>query len=819
MKAQPRSRWWIFASVAALLLLGLSLNQLDTHKMYQNLQTQLAATGIKLTSSKLQLSAMYFGSIVLSDVEIQSDAFDLSAQRVFIDLDLPALLTGKALAQALYLQGADIDVLHSQEEIWLSLLKTEHFKLKRIHLSQSEIHFDAQHTTLEHVDLDIRDIGKNKNPRLELRANIGEGRLDAFGYLHLKRGEITRGFGRVRLHDIPLQQWLNQPLLQTLDGSVTIHMQQNKRWQAFGHVSALHKQQESFELRGKVTGHQQQFMHIEDMVLNMDGVGAVVLSGDCADTKTCHIKLDSQQLNLTPMLFLWDDTLQDKALTNVKVNQLALEMRWENQTFSSLGHAVWENLDYKGIHFDAGRLEFSGLQRHQADDWSLQQAFLFESKDETEFLQLQDARYQTHHTNLPFIFKHTALWQPVNHLLASVYPAVPKVEGKGRLDGVLEIQISQQKLGKVSVDVDASDAELRWHDYVKPQGIRLQVQGKSQADTDVEQAVYSILLADAYADVSYVAESWKFSHASMNFDDIQGVGVELASPWQQWRGLIAGQWTMQGGLKDGHIVDADVILLDFGMADDLLTGQLALRDGIWFSSDLTWLHGQQPIDIQLHRAGDFTITANQLDTSALLVMQQLPFLRQGKISSGSFVFPFAQLEGFSSRYTEKNETIVLQKVSASLNQGTLYAPWLHIQQRHDIWHYAGRLQVGDVMLNHWTWLQKQFQAHLAGRLYATVNLQADFDHHAKLLSWRGDGDVSVYNGKWLLDQRYIVADMLSLNLRKREQLSTSLYVEHGRDVGQGELRINEQADISGHVMWQAQRINLFNVWPNLQYLP
>ncbi|MDQ7004414.1 MAG: hypothetical protein Q9N67_05690, partial [Ghiorsea sp.] len=55
-----------------------------------------------------------------------------------------------------------------------------------------EIHFDQHHLTLEDVALDIRNIGKNKNPRIELQAHIGSGRIDAHGYLNLKQGRFIK---------------------------------------------------------------------------------------------------------------------------------------------------------------------------------------------------------------------------------------------------------------------------------------------------------------------------------------------------------------------------------------------------------------------------------------------------------------------------------------------------------------------------------------------------------------------------------------------------------------------------------------------------
>ncbi|MDQ7002333.1 MAG: hypothetical protein Q9N02_06555, partial [Ghiorsea sp.] len=237
MNMKGSSRRWIFASVMAAFVVTLIISNIDETKLYHALKTQLAQTGITLDTKGLSLSAMYMGSIYLNDVDIQTQAFTLHAEEIAIDLNLAALLTGKILPQALYIRFADINILQTEKEAWLNFVESGRFKLKRIDITQSEIHFQQQHITLEQANLDIRDIGRNKNPKAELRAHIGDGRIDAHGYLHLKHGKITRGFSRIKLVTIPLSFIAHHTTLETLTGSITAHMYQDKPWQAFGHLS------------------------------------------------------------------------------------------------------------------------------------------------------------------------------------------------------------------------------------------------------------------------------------------------------------------------------------------------------------------------------------------------------------------------------------------------------------------------------------------------------------------------------------------------------------------------------------------------------
>ena len=62
------SRRWIFASVVAALILGLTFTNIDETKIYNALKSQLAQTGVIFNAKSLILSPMYMGSINLNDV-------------------------------------------------------------------------------------------------------------------------------------------------------------------------------------------------------------------------------------------------------------------------------------------------------------------------------------------------------------------------------------------------------------------------------------------------------------------------------------------------------------------------------------------------------------------------------------------------------------------------------------------------------------------------------------------------------------------------------------------------------------------------------
>jgi len=110
---QRQLRTWFITSAAAVLALALGISQLDSNKIYHQLQSSLAASGIQLQADNLSLSLMYTGSIRLDNVHIQSDTFEADAQRLFIDLNLAALLTGEAVPQAIYLQFSDINIIQN----------------------------------------------------------------------------------------------------------------------------------------------------------------------------------------------------------------------------------------------------------------------------------------------------------------------------------------------------------------------------------------------------------------------------------------------------------------------------------------------------------------------------------------------------------------------------------------------------------------------------------------------------------------------------------------------------------------------------------
>ncbi|MDQ6989253.1 MAG: hypothetical protein Q9M19_05160 [Mariprofundaceae bacterium] len=824
MRKKQQSRHWIFASVAVVLLLFMSINKLNHQQLYHSLQQQLANTGIALQAKNIQLSWMYLGSIRLDGVNMQSDHFQLSAQHLFIDLDLAALLTGKALAQALYLQLADIDVEKNQTNTWLKLIDNDSFKLKRIDISQSEIHFAEQHLTLKQVDLDIRDIGKNKSPRLELRAHIGDGRIDAHGYLHLKRGEITRGFGRVRLFDIPVQPWLKHTRLHSLNGTITTHINQDSTWQALGHLAIQDQQLNQLELRGKVLRNIENIMDIQDMVLHINQAGAFNIQGQCSALFNCKVQLQSERIALAPVFSLLNQEQHAEKLGSSRIQDVNMALTWENEVFSSSGHAKWQSLFYDTITLAAGKIELQDLSYQDGHGWQLDKLNVRQTDEDHASLSLEQASYVQERWILPLHLQHSALWLPLAQTLETIFSQEsPKLQGSGLMHGQLLLHIKQQQLQQLNMDIYAQQAHIIWQQVEKPLAVPSFIRGEiTWQDHVINQAEISLGLAKSRAEIDYIRTEqhtvWKLEKLNIDISQWQDMGIQLPTFWQAWHGRVQGDimFKQAAQQRTWSIDQATLQLANFGDAGHQFDGDVKKNGRQWWLDDVMWKFQQQQAVFSSVGSATVRIKAARLDAQNLMLLAKIEGFK-GHLQSRILHLPFADFENFSSTLQTSKHGLQLSNSKSDFHQGTLRSKLMHIRQDDARMHFSGSLQLGNVHLKPWAWLQQQFQNPLRGNLYATLNLQASFDDALTLHHWSGDGDVQVYNAQWLRANDHLHADSLQLKLRKRKQFAADINVENGRNHGSGKLLIDAQHDSSGYLQWLGKRVHFSHDWQHMQF--
>ncbi len=821
---QRQLRNWFYAGLAATLLLSFIIMQLDNNKLYKLLQNQLEQAGINLQAGQLSLSFMHIGSLRLDDVHIQTQTFNLTAGRLFIDLDLAALLTGSALPQALYLQMAEINVLPSQQDAWLGLLKMENIKLKRINISQSEIHFNEQHLTLEKVNLDIRDIGKNKNPRMELRAHVGDGRIDAHGYLHLKRGEITRGFGRMKLYDIPLSSFKHGTNLDTLNGSMTTHLNQDQSWQTFGHVTLQKEHHDEVELRAKLTGNAQELFHIEDMVLSDKNAGALQISGACDQEKSCQINVVSKQILLSPLLKLF----QLQGETSSSLENIKLQANLKAGVFTSFGESTWATLAYtpvtqqkkspSTIYIDAGKLMFSGLERQKNKAWSLQNLSLFTAGKQQPEVTISHASYANKQLELPATLYASPLWLPLAQMLTT-FTDNPPVQGKGSMDGTITLNLSENELTHANVNLDATAAEIVAFDMLKPASVNFHAVGELlwQQDELPSKTALSLQLDTSNFTLDHQKDTWSFQNITIDFDHLAEAGIVLPTAWQTWHGYMQGSATLTIPESEPIIEQAEVQLIAFGKGSHDLNGQIQVVNKVWTVEDLSWQSEKNYAEISSDKQGRFNITAESIDTQALVLLQQLPFQAQGKFNAKALHCPFGTLKDVTASYETSHQGISLKTFKSIFYEGSLSSSQVDIFKHEKDTILRGNIQVGGIHLNNWKWLHKQFDTHLEATVYATLNLEAIFNADQAMTSWQGDGDVSIFNGKWLLNDKNVTADKVKLSLRKRKQFNTTFRIKDGKLRGSGVLNIDEQNQISGQLKWPDKIYQFSKTWPHLRY--
>lgn len=819
-------RPWLYTSIAVVLFLGISFFQVNTQKLYQVLQAQLAKTGIQLHAKSLELSLMYAGSIHLNQASIQANAFDAEIEQLYIDLDLPALLVGKPVAQALFLHHAEINVLNNEKDVWLSLAQTDSVQLKRIDISQGEIHFEQQHITLEKTDLDIRDIGKNKNPRMELRAHIGDGRIDAHGYLHLKRGELTKGFGRIHLYDVPVSTWLKGTSLKTFSGSITTHIHQDTTWQSFGHISIQGENKNPFELRAKILGNQGSFLAIDEMVMNHPAAGAVQVSGQCEQAGECAFVVKSEKIAINPLL----QVLNIQGTTDVTLEHFQATVDLSGGQWFTSAEVTWPAFEYatewnghhKVIHMPPARLQLSNLIWKNAQTWQINNLILTTGEKDEPDMELNNIRYEAGHLKLPLLLHHSTLWLPLSQWsFMPPFNIQQDIQGQGYVDGHINLNLSHGDLTQMDMELDITHAEIRTSDILKPLDIPMHIQGKLLWEEDKLPA-YTLLamtLDESSFQLRHEQNQWLFSDMEINFDTLSEAGIKLPQPWDAWHGYIRGSAALSSPEKDIVIHQADVDLIQFGQGRHYVDGQIQTDGKQWQVQHLRWTQGRNLAEFFSSKNNQLNIKAEFLDDQALLLLQSLPFKASGKLQSKVLRLPFGKLTHLRANYQvdDEQKALSLSNFKARFYEGSLKARNVRASVMDGVLNLRGTIQVGGIHLHNWLWLHKQFGTHLEASIYATLNLEGNFAEKQKLLSWKGDGDVTVYNGQWLFHNKNIRADQVSLHLRKRKEFNATFRIKDGKKHGKGNIRVDAEGKVSGHMVWQGKRYQFSKTWPDFQF--
>jgi hypothetical protein len=303
----------------------------------------------------------------------------------------------------------------------------------------------------------------------------------------------------------------------------------------------------------------------------------------------------------------------------------------------------------------------------------------------------------------------------------------------------------------------------------------------------------------------------------INFDQLKEVGIVLPKQLLPWHGYIRGSTTLSVPDKDIIISQADIDLIQFGKGKHVVVGQIQTDGKQWQVQNLRWSQGKNLAEFFSRKNNQFDIVAESLDGQALLLLNALPFQTHGKLQSKALRLPFGTLSHVLSSYKTGETELQLIDFTGNFYEGSLAANKVVVQTIDDALNMRGTIQVGGIHLNNWLWLHKQFGTHLEATIYATLNLEGNFGDKQSLINWKGDGDVTVYNGKWLFHDKNISADKVSLNLRRRKEFNTDFSIKDGKKRGKGTLRIDEKGQVSGSLHWLDKTYQFSKSWPNFKF--
>ncbi|MDQ7004415.1 MAG: hypothetical protein Q9N67_05695 [Ghiorsea sp.] len=600
---------------------------------------------------------------------------------------------------------------------------------------------------------------------------------------------------------------------------MTTHFNPDTSWQIFGHLTLQQQHKDVLEVRAKVVGGKEKdYLTIQNFVINHKAIGAIQVVGGCVSQEQCDINIQSQRIALQPLLkLLQSPDTADGSIEDIKINSQLHNGRWVNYA-----QATWQDFSYvkkqaadsaTRIHIPASTLHVSDFDWRNKQAWNIHQVVL-QSPLKSE-IEINKITFHQHQLSLPITFNHTSYWLPAAQWLWSH----EHITGQGQVNGTLQLELQHHELTSAHIALDASDAEISHASFKKPQNIPLNITSKLlwNKEKSLTIAELALTLNASTIQLRQDKKHWYFTDINIDLDQLKAEGIQPPDLWKPWHGYIRGHTTLYNPHEKFIIEEANIDLIQFGKGRHFVDGQIIVNGTLWDVENLHWIHEKNEAEFFGGQNNQFDIVAQSLDAQALVLLQSLPFSPHGKLTSKALRLPFGTLRDVSASYKILDNSLSLQDFTSKFYEGTLHAKQVNVFTQGENVAMRSTIQVGGIHLNNWLWLHKQFDTHLQATVYATLNLYAEFDEKQRLSSWKGDGDVSIYNGIWLFHKKNIKADKLSLKLRKRKEFNSTFTVEDDDDQGFGTLRIDAEKDVSGQFKWLDKTYIFSKTWPKFRF--
>jgi len=773
-------------AISAVLFFRLNSADLSDH-FYGQLG---GATDAVLTANHSELAFIHGIGLRLDGVSLVHKQYEMQAGHLNISLGLLPLLLGKIEVNTLDIHDATITI--HPDSLQLTSTAISSLPVKRIHLIRSRILSPDGTELLNNLQMELRDIGPNRETLWELSARQGEQSISGNGRLLFRAGEIAGGFGNLKLNQLRLSRlkpFAPEPLVAWLEnkgklisGALTLDIPGQQIWSVFGSVELKNNNgKTALNLRGKLSHPGEGKLAWHDSFMSFGKHAVLAIKGGC-EKNHCNTSVDAEQVPLSEWFaFLPESVTFQRNISGM--TNLKADIEWDKKAWQ--GHAT---LQLKKAAFQYGEdniplpdlqilaEEFSGSAKH----WNAKAAISTVQGSDSNAINIRSSRSENGDKDM-FINTDAAdapLWQPLSNLLLASLGMDPVLEATGQLSGKLHLH--QQISGKsLEIDIDATQAQIGYAPWFeKPQHIAALCQmkiGFSESSPTTVGMQHCQLDKSSLAQLKWSVDKGQhklmLDQLDLNLDQLEQFSIQLPGNISRLKGILQGSahtsWSDHNadwfGQMSGHWQ-----LKNLGTQSWLANGVVDVKHGIVSSSHLqisgplgkAELKGSYEISKQ---RGNVDIMAGNLDWKTATFpgdfWQKVSL--NGHIQHVGLTLLGNHWYDIQSDYSLAEGKLKLKELQSILADGTFTSKQLTLfpasrapateelaTDADNGLGIQGYIRTENVQLHKLRRLGEWLQAEIGGQLHANIKLSGDIAQTG-FAAWQySNGDILIYNGSW-----------------------------------------------------------------------
>jgi len=855
------------AGLSALALLLWFRLDLPDMNAYIAAQTgKLENTRVTIQSNRLTF--LHGIGLRLDKVAVEHADYRMQAEHIDVGVHLLPLLLGKieisnmdihdgtfTLAPAAFLDAPSIN---------LTMLPTE-----RIQLIRCRLVTDAGKAVLDNINLDMRDIGPDRETLWELQAQNGEQSLRGHGRLDFRQNEITAGFGKLKLSQVSvialqpfapamLAGWFGNAANQ-VSGTLTMDITGRHAWSIFGEMALQSSRYEQpLKLRGKISHPDDTHVEWRDSFIHFDDKTAIAISGQC-EKSSCQSNIKGSNIPLSAWLPLLPDNIEESRQLSARTDINGL-IKWQPAAWQATASLSLRKLIYSK---DNNRITLPDIHIKQTTakgaktSWQLAGTAGFAGSDDTLGLGIESkAGKSTAHLQSSHLGN---IWPKLANVLLTEWNFEPALKGEGFISGNLELG-TQGSARSLKLELNADQAGIRHPLFSKPLATVAACKADIHWQDSAERFPASATLDACQLHTAHVEQlKWSYSAdgyrlrnkgMSIDFDALQKQGLKLPGILQSFHGKLGGSFSTTWA----HSNDADwpwaahasaaLNLQGLGTANWQASGPMQADNGKFTSTHLHIQGVQGNADLKGsfdfgHQIGKLDILTGSLDWQDMpeLASTWAPIRLSGSIRQGHVKLLGNPWKDIQAQYELGNGELTLKKFRADLAGGGVSSALLKLApvQKGGL-NIEGKLrgnaiQIGE-LANQQTWLQ----GTLRGTMHANLQLFGLLPA-GNLADWQfSNGDILIYDGAWSPSPKAAsISQKLGLStpvqqtfpfrklegrflIKDERMLATSIKLKLGDQLFKGKGRIDTDGKITGSVSGDgAGSTRLTGAWPQLNW--